>query len=136
MRGFSRNRKRRQRGAVTVEFAFTLPLLLLFVFSGFELSRVNMMRNSIENAAYEGARRGIVPGATAADCEATTQTILDIIDIKNSSITVTPTTIDANTETVTVSVEVPLTQSNGYVTPRFYLGKVLRASITLPREMG
>ncbi len=136
MQGFTRNKTSRRHGAVTVEFAFVLPLLFLLVFGGFELSRVNMMRNSIENAAYEGARRGIVPGATAADCKATTQNLLNIVDIKQSVITVTPAVIDPDTEFVTVTVELPLNHLNGYITPRFYLGRVLRASITLPREMG
>ena len=56
--------------AVVVEFAICAPILFLFFFASLEFSRVNMIRQSVENAVYEGARRGIVPGATAANCRA------------------------------------------------------------------
>ncbi len=125
-----------RRGAVTVEMAVAAPVLFLFVFAGVEFSRVNMIRNTIEYAAYEGARRGVLPGATAANCEAVTQDLLDIIGVADSTITVTPPVIRADTEEVTVAVEVPLTISNCYITPKYYLGSTLRTSVTLPRETG
>ena len=90
----------------------------------------------MENAAYEGARRGVLPGATAANCAAVTQDLLDIIGVADSTITVTPLVILADTEEVTVTVEVPMTMANGYITPTYYLGRTLRASVTLPRETG
>jgi len=37
-----------------VEFALVLPILLIFVFGEFEFARVNMLRNTMENAAFEG----------------------------------------------------------------------------------
>ena len=125
-----------RQGAVTVEFAIAAPVLLMFVFASIEFSRVNMIRNTIENAAYEGARRGVLSGATAANCAAVTQDLLDIVGVADSTITVTPPVIQANTEEVTVTVEVPMTVSNGYVTPKYYLGRTLRTSVTLPRETG
>ena len=132
-RPISRNHR---QGAVTVEFALAAPVLFMFVFAGFEFSRVNMIRNTIENAAYEGARRGVVAGAAAANCVAVTQNLLDIVGVADSTITVTPPVIQADTEEVTVAVEVPLTISNCYITPKYYLGSTLRTSVTLPRETG
>ncbi len=90
----------------------------------------------MENAAYEGARRGVLPGATAANCAAVTQDLLDIIGVADSTITVVPLVILADSEDVTVTVEVPMTMANGYITPTYYLGRTLRASVTLPRETG
>ncbi len=103
-RPVSRNHR---QGAVTVEFALAAPVLFMFVFASIEFSRVNMIRNTIENAAYEGARRGVLSGATAANCAAVTQDLLDIIGVADSTITVTPLVILANTQDVTVTVEVP-----------------------------
>jgi len=108
----------------------------MFVFATFEFSRVNMIRNTIENAAYEGARRGVLPGATAANCEAMTQDLLDNVGIANTTITVIPSVIQDDTDEVTVRVDVPITAANGYITPSYYLGKTLRATVTLPRETG
>jgi Flp pilus assembly protein TadG len=109
-------------------------VLFLFIFSGIEFARVNMIRNSIENAAYEGARTGIIPGATAAQCEAAAQEMLDTLGLTQTTVTVTPAVIQPSTEAVTVSVDVPITTANGYITPRFYLGATLSTSITLGRE--
>jgi len=66
-------------GAVVTEFAICAPLLFFFFFASLEFSRVNMIRQSVENAVYEGARRGIVPGATAANCQASAQAVLNSI---------------------------------------------------------
>jgi len=124
----------RRRGVTTVEFALVLPMLLLIVFGAFEFSRANMLRNSIENAAFEGVRRGIIPGATASEAQTAAQDLLDILRINDSAITISPATIDDNTESVTVTVSAPMTMANHYVMPKFFLGKTLTASITLPCE--
>ena len=50
-----------RRGALTVEVAICLPLLLITLFGLYELSRANMIRHAVESAAYEGARSGILP---------------------------------------------------------------------------
>lgn len=125
---------RKRIGALTVEFALSAPVLFLFTFSGVEFARVNMIRNSIENAAYEGARTGIIPGATAADCEAAAQDVLDAIQLAQSTITVAPAVIQPDSPTVSVTIGVPITTANGYITPKFYLGTTMTTSITLPRE--
>lgn len=131
-----RQMKSRDRsGAVTVEVAITAPILFLFVFAGIEFARVNMISDTCENAAFEGARRGIVPGATATDCENEAQQILDIVGITDSTITVTPTVITEETPTVTVNVDIPLNSANGYVAPKYFLGDTLTKSITLNREL-
>lgn len=130
----SRRGSRLRRGAVTVEMAFALPVLILTTFSGIEFSRVNFIRNSIENAAYEGAREGIIPGATAEECRAAANTMINAIGIAGATVTVSPNPLTNSAETVTVNISVPLTLANGYVTPRFYLGKSIVTEIQLPRE--
>ena len=130
-----KTKTRKRTGAVTVEVAITAPILFLFVFAGIEFARVNMISDTCENAAFEGARRGIVPGATATDCQNEAQQILDIVGITDSTITVTPTVITEETPTVTVNVDIPLNASNGYVAPKYFLGDTLSKSITLNREL-
>ena len=56
-----------RRGAAAVEFAMTAGLAFFFFFAALEFCRVSMMRHTVQNALYEGARIGIVPGATASD---------------------------------------------------------------------
>jgi Flp pilus assembly protein TadG len=122
-------------GVATVEMAFVLPVLLAFIFAGLEFSRVNMVRNLIENAAYDGARRGILPGATASDCEQAANDLLQLLNLDQATVTVMPAVIDEDTPQVTVTVDYPLSLTNGFVTPQFYLGKTLASEISLRREV-
>ena len=126
---------RPRRGTVTVEFALVMPILILFIIAGLEFSRVNMIRNTVINAAYEGARRGIVPGATAAECETAATDLLDLVDISGGTAVTSPSTIAPNTDSVTVTVAVPITTANAFVTPQFFFGKTISAEVTLPREV-
>ena len=79
---------RNRQGAVLVEFALCAPILFFFFFTAFEFSRVNMIRQSIENAAYEGSRRGIVPGATAEDCKNAARVVLNSISARVATVNV------------------------------------------------
>ena len=118
----------------TVEFAVVLPILILFTLASVEFSRANMMRNSIENAAFEGARRGTVPGATAAQAKSAAQDLLDVLRILDSAVVVSPSTINENTQDVTVTVTAPMSAANHFITPQFLIGRSLTASITLSCE--
>jgi Flp pilus assembly protein TadG len=49
-------RKQKERGAVAVEMAIVLPLLLLILIGTMEFGRVFFVQNSLTQAAREGAR--------------------------------------------------------------------------------
>ena len=100
------NRKltRNRRGASAVEFALTLPALLMILFASYEFSRANMMLHTAEAAAYEGARVGIIPGATANEVRQAAQDVLGTAGIRNSQIVVVPANLDTDTETVSVTI--------------------------------
>lgn len=53
-------KRRRSRGQSLVEFALTLPLLMLLFMGLFDLGRAVFWYNSLTNAAREGARLAIV----------------------------------------------------------------------------
>lgn len=125
---------RLRSAAVTVETAFSLPILLLLVFGGIEFARVHMISDTCTNAAFEGARRGIIPGATATDCKNEAQAILNIARINNPTITIAPSPLTNRADSVTVTIDVPL-DSNGYVIPKYFLGSTLTRSVTLAREL-
>lgn len=122
-----------RKGAVTVEMAVTLPILFLFFFAQFELVRLNNIRNSVYLAAYEGAREGLVPGATVSDVEAKVDNVLHAVGAINATTTVNPGTLDASAERVSVTVSVPL-DSNAWTLPTIAPGKVLEATVELTRE--
>lgn len=129
----ARSHARRRRGALTVEFALVAPLTFLVFFASFEFSRMNMVRHTVDIAAYEGARRGIVPGATAADVTARVNQVLGQVSIGNTQVTVTPATIDNRTPQVTVHVEADM-DSNGFLAAKFASGMAVEAEATMARE--
>lgn len=55
-------RHRKSRGQALVEFAIVLPVFIVALLAIFDLGRVIWARNSLENAAREGARYAIVHG--------------------------------------------------------------------------
>ncbi len=129
----SPRRRPNRSAAVVVEFAICAPLLFLFFFASLEFSRVNMIRQSVENAVYEGARRGIVPGATATNCRDSAQAVLNSISTTGATITVTPSVITDDTTEVTVSIVVPV-NNNSWVFPVFFADKTISSDMTLRRE--
>lgn len=123
-----------RRGALTVEVALILPILFTFIFGGLEFINLNMMRNGLENACFEGARRGTLPGATAAAVQAEAQLVIDAIGIKSATITVSPTTITTTTTSITVSISAPIA-SNLLTTGIFPItATTMTKSCTLRRE--
>ena len=125
---------RRTSGSASVEMALTLPLVFSFSFAAVEFGRVNMIRNSMENAAYEGARQGIVPGATASDCIAASTGLLEAVGVQGFDVDVDPVTILEDTSQVTVTVSVPL-DANSFVAHRFFAGETMTRATTLSREV-
>jgi Flp pilus assembly protein TadG len=129
-----RKNDRPRRGAAAVETALTAPLLFLMFFAGIEFSRANMVRNVAENAAFEGARSGILPGATAQQCIDRANAELARLNINGAQVDVTPSVITHTTPDVTVVVNIPLAQ-NSLPLSKFVIGKTLVQSIKLSREL-
>ena len=121
-------------GGVAVEFAMVAPIFFLVLFGGIEFASIHITQCAMENAAFEGVRQGIVPGATAEDCREYAENILDATRIKVYQVKVEPSEIDALTEEVTVTVTVPMTPDNKFGLAAFLRGGDLVKSITLPRE--
>lgn len=108
-----------RRGAVSVEMALTAPIIFLFLFATLEFAGVNIQRHTADNAAYEAARLGIVPGATVQDVQDEATRIMSFVGARNINVNVAPATITDETEELTVRVEVPIAQ-NGWLSPIFF----------------
>ena len=63
-------RRRSERGAALVEAAVTIPILLLIAVGIFEFGRAYQHWQVLTNAAREGARYSVTPGASSASVEA------------------------------------------------------------------
>ncbi len=120
-------------GAFTVEFAICSGLFFAILLSGFEFARFMYARHSVEQAAYEAARVGIVPGSTPNDVVARATQILNATGIRNSTITITPNAFSTSTVTVTVDIRCKYSD-NSWLKPVFLVNTDMVSSITLDHE--
>ncbi|MEM7315704.1 MAG: TadE/TadG family type IV pilus assembly protein, partial [Planctomycetota bacterium] len=130
LRGRRRRSQSARKGAVAVEFAVTASMLFLIVFGLFEFSRANMIRNTVENAAYEGCRAAALPGATDAKVQVAASAILDALGITATSIDFDDS-IDGE---VTVEVIVPMDSTNAFFITKYCLGKNITGTCTFHVE--
>ena len=125
--------KKQRRGAVMVEMAITSGLVFFFFFAALEFCRVSMIRHTVENALYESARQGIVPGATSTEIQSTARRVLSRIGISGANIEVSPTNIQNSTPEVSVRIRLPL--DRGLFAPAlFFVGKSLDRTLVMQRE--
>lgn len=120
-------------GATAVEFAIVAPIFFLIMLAAFEFSRLNVIRHTADNAAYEAARHAMVPGATASEAVSCAESILGAVGARGASVTITPATLGPEADEINVRVDVPLSQ-NGWIVPKFTSGKTLSAQSTLRTE--
>jgi len=128
------NSRDARSGATLVEFALVAPILFVFMCTCFEFGRMTMMRASIANAAYEGARRASVPGSTASQASQAAVSVLSASGISSSTVTVNPTVFDASTRDVTVTVAVRYAD-NAWISAMFVGNATLQRSCTMSREI-
>ncbi len=121
-------------GSVTVEFALVSSIAFLLILGSIEFSRIFMIRGGAGNAAYQGARRAIVPGATAALAEQAARDTLTRSFVKEASISVSPSVITSSTNEVNVTVRVELSK-NSWIASRFTPNMVITRSCTLSRQV-
>lgn len=122
-----------RKATTTVEFALVCPLLFTFFCGAIEFARCNQIVNAVALSSYQGCRRAIIPGATAANTTAAVNTVLSANLITGATVTINPTTITNATTTVTVTVSVNLT-NNAWITPKFTSAGTITRSCTLTRE--
>lgn len=120
-------------GAALVEFAFVLPIILVFFYAMVELSRLMLLQHSVDTAAYEGARNAMVPGASSHDAVVSSQQLLTAARLRSAVITVEPTTITESTSLVTVRIELPVAE-NAWITPFWFKSGTVVSEVTLITE--
>lgn len=111
----------------------TAPIFVLFLMASFEFGWLNVLRHTADNAAYEAARCAMVPGGTAAEAKARADSLLKIVGARGAVVTVTPATLTATTDKVTVAIDIPM-KSNALVVPKFTGTSTLHAEATMRTE--
>lgn len=116
-------------GATAVEFAIVAPIIFLLFLGAIEITRLNFLRHSAANAAYEAARNAIVPGGNAEDATARALSLLAAVQADHGvdiRFTEAP-------DHVAVTVVIPMNMNSWGVT-RYTSGFRITESCTLSRE--
>lgn len=120
-------------GAATVEFALVISVLFVLIFAAIEFARAGIVKHSADNAAYEGARYAMIPGADAKEARKVATSILTAARIRNPTVSVSPDPITDSASLVTVTVSIPM-NSNSWHISQFFRGKSFTSSVTLHTE--
>lgn len=120
-------------GAAVVEFAVVAPIIFMLFFAAFEFARMNLIRHTVDVAAYQGCRTGILPGASADKVRSRVETMLSTIGVDGAAITISPSSITRSTRDVSVDIQVAL-DAHTWVPAQFLAGRSLSGSCTLMRE--
>jgi Flp pilus assembly protein TadG len=125
-----------RRGAAVVEFAVVAPLFITLVFGMIEYGRMVMVQQMLTNAAREGARVGVLDGATTAAVQSSVTTYLSNASISGSTVTVSPSPPSSAGygDPVTVTVTIPFASVSWIPAPMFLSGKTLTAKSVMRRE--
>jgi Flp pilus assembly protein TadG len=127
--------RRNRRAAAAVEFAIVAPVFFLLVFGMIEYGRMVMVQQVITNASREGARQGVLDGATVTSVTSTVNSYLSAGSITGATVTVSPNppTNAQNGDPVTVTVSIPFSQVSWLPSP-MYLGATTLTSATVMRR--
>jgi Flp pilus assembly protein TadG len=131
-----RSCRRNRWGAAAVEFAIVAPVFFLLVFGMIEYGRMVMVQQVITNAAREGARVGVLDGATTSNVTTAVSTYLTSAKISGATTDVSPSPPSSAGygAPVTVTVSVPFNSVSWLPTPLFLGGKTLSATSVMRRE--
>jgi len=127
------NVRRKRTAAAAVEFAIVAPIFFVLVIGSLEFGRLNIIRHTADQAAYEAARHAMVPGATAAEARQQANRMLRIVGTRGARVDVDPAVLGPDVDEITVTIDVPMNQ-NGWITPRFTRTTTIHAVSRLKTE--
>lgn len=94
-----------KKGQALVEFAIILPLLLLLIMGIVQFSMIINSYLSIQNAAREGARAGIL-GSSDIEIKNIIKAVSPSLEASNLTVTITPTESSRKSgDTLTVKID-------------------------------
>lgn len=123
-------RARQRTAATTVEFAFVLPVILLMFLGAIEITRLNFLRQTALNAAYEGARACVVPGASTTDGRTEAMRLLTAVNAHRGA----SVDVSMQQSLVNVTITIPVAQ-NSWGLGRFATNSNIVRNFSLKREL-
>jgi Flp pilus assembly protein TadG len=136
-----------RRGAVAIEFALVLPVLLSVVFGVLDFGRAIMAIDLMNNVARAGARTGALSGKSNTDITTVVDNALSTASLpaRGTSATVLTIAVNGNTsadvstaatdDQVSVTISAPIS-SLSWLPTQWFLSRtaVVRGGVTMRRE--
>ncbi len=97
---------RQARGTATVELALCLPMIVLITFGAVEGASMIFLKQTLAQAAYEGAKVAIHRNATNADVTAATQRVLAGRALNDVTVNLNPSNIRSARRGDLITIEV------------------------------
>ncbi|TWU51900.1 TadE family protein [Rubripirellula reticaptiva] len=122
-------------GTAIVELAVCLPVLVMMTLATVEACTMLYVQQTLKTTAFEGARVGIVPGATVENINFQCETLLDSHSINGYAISANPSdpTQLSQGDWLEITITAPFAD-NSLVGGWIYSDKTLERSVSLRAE--
>jgi Flp pilus assembly protein TadG len=125
----------KRRGVAAAELAVCLPVVVLIVIATIEACSALFLKQSLTVAAYEGVRTALAERQVAGSVQAACNQVLTDRDVRDATITISPSNIAALKpgDFINVTVSAPCA-TNSVVPTTFYRGRTLQATASMMVE--
>lgn len=136
----SSRRNSTRRGAAAIEMAITLPIFILIVLGIVEFGRALMVNQILVNAAREGARHAVVPGASDSQVNGIVDNYMSAAGISGYSKAIKINGSEASLstaspdDTISVSVSVAHSQVSWGIISAISSGRQFGAEVQMRKE--
>ena len=120
-----------RNGAALVEFAVSLPVLMIMILGSMEASSAIFVKQALTTSAYEGIREAMRTGSTTSVATARAQDVLTARRIRNSTIQFTPSSVESAARGSNIIIEV----SAPYAANSPFFGNVIPDRVTSVRTV-
>ena len=112
--------KTRRSGLAAVEFALTLPLLMILVIGSIEASNAIFLRQAITIAAYETAQIASAFGGTEIEAKKRGNEILKSYQVENFTIAISPPVTAATIPGSKIQVTITAPSNSNSIGPAWF----------------
>ena len=128
----------KHQGAVLVEFAILLPILVILLLGTIEAGWALYIQSTINDAARQGARMAVTQNVSTQTIVNSVDTILQTVNITPTmrTITITPASVNLQSRGTAISIQVTVPYKNVSILPTsmFLGGVTLSSKVTMSKE--
>ena len=125
----------KRTGVAAVELALCMPLIIMLLIGTMDACSMIFLKQSLEIAAYEGARTALIPTATSTDISNDCMQVMTDRSINGALVTISPndlSTVQVG-DHISVTVSAPC-DSNTIISGGFHQGQTVSVTVQGMKE--